>query len=339
MKHLSVFSQVCLLTSDFCLGLLASAFCLWAAAPAAAQEWKPTRNVDIVVVSGAGGAADRQSRMVQKFLQELPGIPSVTVTNRPGGGGSIAMQTLLQQPGDAHYIGVLSTSLLTNNIVGVTKISYRDLTPLTILMHDYVAVWVHAASPIASAKDLIARLKKDPKSVSLGFSTAPGNQNHVVIGMIARAAGIDPKSVKTVIFSSGGQGTTAALGGHVDVWFGTAGGVVQHVETGAARVLGLSAATRQPGKLASVPTFAEQGIDASYYAWRGFIGPPGLSPAQVAYWDQAFEKVVRDPDWKKVQEEFLWGSDFKNSAQTRAFLDKEQVLLRKVLLELGVITK
>jgi putative tricarboxylic transport membrane protein len=309
------------------------------AAGATAQEWKPTKNVDIVVSSGAGGAADRQSRMVQRFLQGLPGIPSVTVSNRPGGGGTIAHHFLMQQAGDAHYLGILSTGLLTNSIVGLSKISYRDMTPLNILMHDYVAVWVHSGSPIKSAADLLARLKADPKSLSLAFATAPGNQNHVVIGMVARAAGIEPKAVKTVIYASGGQGTTAALGGHVDVWFGTAGGVVQHVETGAARVLGLSSAQRQPGKFANVPTFREQGIDATYYAFRGFLAPKGITPAQIAFWDQAFEKVARNDEWKKVAEEFLWGSDFKNSAATRKFLDAEYELLSRMLADLGVVSK
>ncbi len=325
----------CCHTARLC-GLLIGAL---VAAGASAQEWKPAKNIDIVVSSGAGGAADRQSRVVQKFLQGLPGMPSVTVTNRPGGGGTIAHHFLMQQAGDAHYLGVLSTGLLTNSIIGLSKISYRDITPLNILMHDYVAVWVHSGSPIKSAADLLARLKADPKSLSLAFSTAPGNQNHVVIGMVARAAGIEPKAVKTVIYASGGQGTTAALGGHVDVWFGTAGSVVQHAESGAARVLGLSAAERQPGKLAHVPTFREQGIDAVYYAWRGFLAPKGITPAQIAFWDQAFEKVVRDPEWKKVQDEFLWGSDFKGSAATRKFLDGEYELLSKILTELGVVSK
>jgi putative tricarboxylic transport membrane protein len=182
-------------------------------------------------------------------------------------------------------------------------------------------------------------MKSDPKSVSLGFSTAPGNQNHVVIGMVARAAGVDPRTLKTVIYASGGQGTTAALGGHVDVWFGTAGSVVQHVESGAARVLGLSAAQRQPGKLADVPTFREQGIDAVYYAWRGFLAPKGITPAQIAFWDQTFEKLVQNPEWKKVTEEFLWGLEFKGSAATSKFLDGEYELLSRILKELGVVAK
>jgi len=87
--------------------IIAIAAGLWINA-AASQDWKPQRNIDIIVNSGAGGAADRQSRVVQKFLQSVPVIPSVSVTNRVGGGGTIAMTFLTQHPGDAHYLGVLS---------------------------------------------------------------------------------------------------------------------------------------------------------------------------------------------------------------------------------------
>jgi len=105
------------------------------------------------------------------------------------------------------------------------------------------------------------------------------------------------------------------------------------------RVLGLSATKRQPGKLSGVPTFREQGINASYHALRGFIGPPGLEPAQIAWWDETFAQVVRDPKWKEVQEQFLWGADLKNSAETYKFLEEETRLLQGILTELGVVKK
>jgi putative tricarboxylic transport membrane protein len=307
--------------------------------PAASQDWKPQRNIDIIVNSGAGGAADRQSRVVQKFLQSVPAIPSVSVTNRVGGGGTIAMTFLTQHPGDAHYIGVLSTSLLTNHIVGVSHIRYQDLTPLNILMREYVLAWVRADSPITSSKDLVARLKRDPKSVSFGFSTAPGNQNHVVIGMIARAARIDPKNVKIVLFASGGQGMTAALGGHVDVWVGTPGGAIPHLLSGTVRALGISASQRQPGPFAAVPTFREHDIDAVYYAWRGFIGPKSLTPPQIAFWDSTFAKMVQSNEWRKELDDNAWSDDFRGSADTRKHLDAEYELLRKMLADLGVIAR
>jgi putative tricarboxylic transport membrane protein len=310
------------------------------AANAHAQEWKPSRNVELVVASGAGGAADRQGRQLQRLLtQAVPAIPSMTVVNKAGGGGLVAWTGLAQHAGDAHYIATLSTALLTNQAMGLAQVRYQDLTPLNILMREYVAAWTRAESPYSSVKDVIARLRKDPQSVSFGFSTARGNQNHIVIGMIARAAGMDPKAVKAVVFSSGGQGMTAALGGHVDVWVGTPGGAIQHMQSGAARALGISSTQRQGAHLAAVPTFREQGVDASYYAWRGFIAPGGLTPAQVAFWDQAFARAVKTDEWKRDLEQNGWGEDFKASAETRKHLDSEYVLLSKMLAELGLATK
>ena len=168
---------------------------------------------------------------------------------------------------------------------------------------------------------------------------ARGNQNHIVLGMIARAAGMDPKAVKTVVFSSGGQGMTAALGGHVDVWVGTPGGAIQHMQSGAARALGISSGERLAGKLAAAPTFREQGIEASYYAWRGFVAPGKLTAPQVAFWDQAFARVVRSEEWKQDLDENGWAEDFKASAETRKHLDAEYDLLAKILAELGMVGK
>jgi putative tricarboxylic transport membrane protein len=304
--------------------------------PAAAQEWKPSRNIDIIVSSGPGSASDREARETQKLLQELPGMPPVVVTLRPGGGGTLAWTFVSQRAGDAHTLSTLNVALLTNQILGTTQIRYQDLTPLTILMREFIAVWTRAESPIASARDLVARLKKNPQSVSFGLSPALGNQNHIVLGMLAKAAGIDPKALKIVVYSSGGQGTIAALGGHVDVWAGTLGGAIPHALSGAIRVLGISTEQRQPGPAAELPTFREQGIDAAYFAFRGFLGPGGLTPAQRAFWDQAFSTIVQGEEWKKAQEKNAWGSGFLDSAGTRKHLDAEFEVLKKILADLGV---
>jgi putative tricarboxylic transport membrane protein len=301
---------------------------------APAQEWKPSRNVEIVVISGAGGAADRQARVTQKFLQTVPGMRNIVVNNKPGGGGTIAMNYVAQHAGDPHFIGSLATSVLTQQILGVSQVRYQDLTPLNIMIREYVVAWTKGDSRITSGKDLIARLKRDPKSVSFAFSTAPGNQNHIVIAMIAKSAGIDPKAIRTVVFSSGGPGMTAALGGHVDVWVGTAGGAQTHMDK--VRVLGITSEQRQGGVLSSVPTFKEQGLDASYYAWRGWMAPKGLTAPQIAYWDQAFARMAEDEGWKKELEENAWAADYRGSVETRRHLDAENEFLEKMLAELGL---
>ena len=308
-------------------------------APATAQEWKPSKNVDIVVSSGAGGAADRQARVIQRFVQAVPGVPSVTVSNRPGGGGTVAWTFLNQHRADAHYIATMNVSLVTNQVLGLSSLRYQDLTPLNILLREYIALYTRTASPITSTSELVARLKKDPSSVSFGLSPARGNQNHIVLGMIAKSAGIDPKALKIVVYSSGGQGITAALGGHVDVWAGTVAGALPHFQSSTVRVLGVSAAQRQAGAAAALPTFREQGIDAVYYGFRGFIAPGGLTPPQIAFWDQAFARIVKDDEWRKVSQENVWVDDFRGAAEARKHLDNEFALLQKILAELGVTGK
>jgi putative tricarboxylic transport membrane protein len=307
--------------------------------PAAGQEWKPAKNVEIVVNSGAGGAADRSARVVQRLLGAVPGFSSMTVVNKPGGAGTVAFTYVQQHPGDAHYLCTMGTSILTNEIVGTSKMSYRDLTPLNILMREYIVAWVRTESPLVSAKEVIARIRKDPTSLTFGFATAPGNQNHIVIGMLAKAAGIDPKTVKTVIFSSGGAGMTAALGGHVDVWVGTSGGALQHQRSGKARPLGISAARRMAGGLENVPTFREQGIEAEYFAWRGFVAPGGLTAAQAAFWDQAFASIIKAEDWKSDLSRNAWVEDFSGAAETRKRLESEYDVLTARLTELGLVTR
>jgi putative tricarboxylic transport membrane protein len=318
----------------------AAVLSLGCASSVCAQGWKPERNVEIVVNSGAGGAADRQARFVQKMLQAaVPAIPNMTVVNRGGGGGIVALTYMTQHPGDGHLLSNLSTAIVTNYVLGTTKLSFRDVTPLNIVMREYITATVRLDSPLTSVQDLAARIKKDPGSVTFAFATARGNQNHIVIGMIARAAGVDPKALKTVVFHSGAAGLTAVLGGHVDVLVGTPGTALTQAAGGKARILGITATTRQPGKLAAVPTFREQGIDVYYYAWRGFLAPKGITPAHVAFWEQAFEKIAQGDSWKQDLENNGWSEDLRNAEETRKHLEAEEQLLGRMLVDLGVIAR
>ena len=320
----------------WCLG---SAIGTAAAQTPGAGDWKPGRNVDIVVQSAAGGSSDRSARVAQRLLQANPAIPSISVTNRGGGGGTVAWTFMTQHPGDAHYLATFSSTLLTNHILGVSQLKYQDFTPLSILLREYIVFAVKPDSAIASGGDLVARLKKDVTSVSFAFATARGNHNHVMIGMLIKAAGADPKKAKVVIYNSGGEATTAMLGGHIDVLVAAPANVIPHIQGGKARALGITAPQRQAGGLAGAPTFKEQGIDAVFFSWRGFMGPKGLTPAQVAFWDQAFARLVQADEWKKDLEKNAWAEDFMASAETRKHLDGEHELLTKMLVDLGAVTR
>jgi putative tricarboxylic transport membrane protein len=126
------------------------------------------------------------------------------------------------------------------------------------------------------------------------------------------------------------------LGGHIDVLVAAPANVIPHLQSGHARAIGVSAAQRQGGALAAVPTLREQGIDAAFFNWRGFVGPRGLTPAQTAFWDQAFAKAIQSEDWKKDLQANAWAEDYMTSAQARRHIDAEYEVLKAVLVELGV---
>ena len=163
-----------------------------------AQGWTPQKNVEIVVTSASGGSNDKTARTVERILVAHKLVPSsLTVVNKPGGGSSIAFNYVNQHAGDAHYLLIGTTGLLTGHILGTNRMSYQDFTPIASLFNDYVVFVVNAAAPVKTGRDLVERLKKDPKSVGLGV-VAVGSHNHVAVGLVLKAAGGNPRDLKTI---------------------------------------------------------------------------------------------------------------------------------------------
>jgi len=304
--------------------------------PAMAQEWKPSRTVELVVGSAPGGSPDIMARLIQSIFQNTGLVPNSTVVNKPGAANTIGWAYLNQHAGDGHYVATFSPALIGNRIMGTTQLNYLDFTPLNILAREFVVLAVKGDSPITSLKELTALLKKDSQAVSFAFATARGNHNHIVMSMYLKSIGVDPKVAKAVIFPGGGPAQTALLGGHIDVYVASPRSMVPMQKEGRVRILGVSAAQRQPGALADLPTLRELGSDAVFFTWRGFMGPKGLKPAEIAYWDAVFEKLAQSEEWKKDTERELWNSDYLLSARTREHLDREAGVMTTILTELGL---
>ena len=314
---------------------------LWACvalAPAARAQagWKPQKSVEIIVGTSPGGGQDRSARAVQRLLQEKSLVEVATnVVNKPGAGSALGYAYLNQHPGDAHFIMLSTTPLITNPITGLQKITHDDLTPLALLFDEYIVASVAAGSPIRDGKDLIAKLRADPASLTIGIPGVGGG-GHLAFALAAKAAGIDPKRLKTVVFKSGGDSMTALLGGHIDVMSSTTGAPVPQHRAGKIRILAMGAPARLPGDLASVPTWRELGVNAQFANWRGMVGPGGLTGPQVEYWEQVFAAVVQTPEFRTDVERNHWSANFLKSADMRKRLKEEHDELKALLSELGM---
>ena len=157
--------------------------CTGLATAAGAQSWAPQKNVELVVPNPPGGSNDKTARTVERILKANNLLSStMTVVNKPGGGGSIAYTYVQQHTGDPHFLVVAGPAILTNHITGAAKLRHSDLTPIAALFDDYTAFAVAAGSSLKSGKELIDRLKKDPKTVTIGFSPAKSTTNPSVAG-------------------------------------------------------------------------------------------------------------------------------------------------------------
>ena len=302
----------------------------------AATAWKPEKPVELIAVNAPGGGGDRIIRIMANVLQERRQLDTpINVINKPGGGGSLAYVYLNQHPGDGHYLVLGSKSILTNNIVGRGP-HYTEFTPVAHLFSEYISVTVKPDSPIRTGRDLVERLKKDPGSLSFGIATSLGNSNHQGIAAAFNAAGVDVKKIKTVIFQSGGAATTAMLGGHIDVVPISAAFAGSMLRQGQLRVIAVTSGKRLPGVLADVPTWREQGFDAVVSNWRALIGPKGMPDSQIAYWEESLRRMVDSEEWKKELEANFWLSEFRGSAETRKYLERDNAEARAFLVDIGL---
>ena len=307
------------------------------ATAAHAQTWSPQKNVEIVVGSAPGGSNDKTARTVERILTQMKLVPtSITVNNRPGGGSNIAFGYVHQHAGDPHYLMVGTPSLLTNHITGLSKLHYNDYTPIASLFNDYVVFAVNAASPVRNGRDLAERLKKDPKSLSIGFATVLGSHNHIAAGLLMKAIGGNARDLKVIAHKGSAEAITNLLGGHIDVVTTAAGNVAGHVASGKLRVVAVAAEKRFPGALADLPTWKEQGVNLVFGGWRGILAPKGLTPQQSAYWEGVLKKATEAPEWKADIEKNYWADDFVAGQQFRKELDKDYAAMKAVLVDSGL---
>ena len=305
---------------------------------AAVAEWKPEKNIEIIVAATPGGGYDNLARPIQRVLQERKLVdPPVVLVHKPGAGGAIGWGYLNQRPNDGHTVSIISGTILGANIMGRSAQKYTEFTTLPMMFNEYVGFHVKADSPIKDGRDLVERYKKDPLALSMTGGTSVGTLTHVAFALVLKKAGFqhDMRKLKVVAFNSTGEAAVAAAGGHIDVVATRPSNVIELVKSGKLRTLAVSAPQRISA-IPQVPTWKELGIDAVYGNWFGMIGPAAMTPAQIAYWDDVLLRLTRSEDWKKELEKNLWSNMYMPSRQSRQFLDQQNEELRVLMTDIGL---
>jgi putative tricarboxylic transport membrane protein len=305
---------------------------------AIAAPWAPERHVEMIVPAGAGGSLDIMGRTVQMMWQDMKLVrTSSSVVNRAGGGHAVAYAYLGQKRGDGHYLSITSPNILAGHINGHLPVTYRDFTPVALLLTESIAFAVPADSPIKTGKDLMDALRTRPEAYSIALSSAIGGTHHLAFGLPAKAAGVDMKRVKLVAFNSSGDALTAILGGHVNIISTSSASLLPHVESGKLRLIAVGAEKRLGAPFANVPTWAELGYPGVFDNWRGVIGAPGLTAEQTAYWEEVMRKLSATDAFAAFAQKNQLDIAFRGSADMRKYLDRQYTEMKEVMTFLGLV--
>ena len=309
--------------------LLASLFAGALALPAYAADYT------IIAPANPGGGWDQTARSLQTVLQQEGISGKVQVQNVPGAGGTIGLAQFASQQkgkGDALIVGgyVMVGAILTNK----SPVTLKDVTPIARLTGEYEAIVVPASSPFQTMGDLIEALKKDPGAVSWGGGSA-GGTDHIAVGLIAKAAGVDPKKINYIAYSGGGEALAAILGSQVSAGISGYGEFESQVKSGTLRLLAVSSAERIEG--IDAPTLKESGLDVVVENWRMLAAAPGISAEQKAAINADIEKLAKSKSWQETLKTKGWADTYLAGDAFDAQLDKDIQANEGVLKDIGLV--
>ena len=289
----------------------------------------------IIAPAAPGGGWDQTARTMQSVMQETGISKSTQVQNVPGAGGTIGLaQFASQMKGnpDALLVGgyVMVGAILTNN----APVTLKDVTPIARLTGEYEAVVVPAASDIQTMQDLVAKLKADPGAVSWAGGSA-GGTDHIAVGLIAKAAEVDPTKINYIAYSGGGEALAAILGNQVTAGVSSLGEFDAQVKAGTLRLLAVSGPERVEG--VDAPTLKETGLDVELQNWRMVAAAPGLSPEQKAKVTADVQAMAESEAWKKQLADKGWMDPWLVGEAFDAQLAKDIEATSAILKDIGLV--
>lgn len=295
-----------------------------------AQGTYPSKPIVLVTHSSVGAGGDIFLRNLAKHLEGTVPVP-IVVENRRGGGSATAVAYVASSPRDGYVFYGSTPTMLQTPMLARTSHTYLDLQPVVNVFFDPMILYVKADSPWKTLPDIIAAAKAKPGQIRFGAAT-PGSVEHMIAHQLQKVAGVQ---VQPVTFEGGGDLLLAVLGGHVDLGVGEYAEVAAQVEARQVRVINSFTKERIPKS--TIPTATEQGVPMVVEKFRGLLGPKGLDPAAITYWEENIKRLLERPAYKQYYESVYLVPGYMDRTQYRLYLDRMNQTLRRYMKEIGVI--
>jgi len=196
----------------FFLHAVAASVALVACLPAAAQNWKPTRPINLIVPWAAGGSTDQVTRVTAAELEKVLG-QTIVIVNQPGASGAIGTKSALDAPKDGYtWTAGAAQDLGTYQTLGSLNAGIKDWN-LFLNVANIQVIGVNPATPYRTAKDLLDAMKARPGQISVATAGVT-SAGHNAMELISKQTGV---KYRHVTYDGGNPAVVATVSGEAEV--------------------------------------------------------------------------------------------------------------------------
>jgi len=293
--------------------------------------------IHFLIPAGPGGGWDGTARGVGEALLKSGLVTSISYENLSGGGGGRAIAKLIEtasRQGDTLMVN--STPIVVRSLQKIFPQSFRDLTPIASVIADYGCFVVRKDSPYSTWGQIIAAFKADARQIKVAGGSVRGRTDHLVIAKALQAAGVDPRQVRYIPYDGGGRAMTGLLTGETQLLSTGLSEALDLASAGVVKVIATTAPARL-SEIESVPTLKELGYDLVFANWRGFFGPPGMSPERIRTSIEILAQLIQTEEFELVRARNGWVVLFQSGQDFYRFLEQQERDIGRMMRDLGFL--
>ncbi|UHL63210.1 tripartite tricarboxylate transporter substrate binding protein [Paralcaligenes sp. KSB-10] len=307
----------------------------------AADAWKPTKNIQVIVAAGAGGGTDQLARLIQSIItrHKLMDVSTVVV-NKGGGNGAEGFLDIKMAKGDPYKIIVGTNNAYLLPLVAKLGYQWTDLTPVAMVAQDDFILWGPENSPFKTVKDYINAVKATPAKYPMGGSQSK-DVDQTLTMLINKTEGT---KFVYIPFKSGGEASTQLAGGHIASNTNNPSESISQWRAHQVKPWCVFSKERMvytkkitdTQAWSDVPTCVSQGIHIDEFRFpRTVFMPGGVTDAQRQYYVDLLKKVTETPEFKEYLERGALVPSFLAGKQFNDYIQADDKRAREIFKEAG----